>query len=85
MGDELAKSKSGAKKTINGALLDVTHAADFLGITERALWARIARNQVPYRRWQGRITLRRDELEKFIEALDGVSVDEALENVRGAR
>ena len=78
----MAHSK--ARKTINGVLLDISHGAAFLGITERALRARVARHQIPFHKWQGRVVFSRSELEKFIETIDGCSVREALENVRGA-
>ena len=72
-----------ARKTINGTLLDVAHGAVLLGLTERALRARIARHQVPFRKLGGRVVLVRDELEKFIDTLEGCSLREALGNVRG--
>lgn len=72
-----------AKKTINGALLDVTHTANHLGLTERGIWARVARNQIPYRRMGGRVVFVRRDLEKWIETLEGCSLREALDNVRG--
>ena len=69
------------EKTINGALLDVPHGAAFLGVTPRALRARVARHQVPFRKMGGRVVFVRSELEKFIETLEGCTVAEALENV----
>ena len=42
-------------RTINSALLDVRGAASFLGVTEKTLRARVARHQVPFRVWGGRV------------------------------
>ena len=79
----MAHSK--AKKTINGALLDIAHGAAFLGVTQRALRARVARHQVPFRKMGGRVVFVRVELEEFVSSLDGCSITEALLNVRGER
>ena len=79
----MAHSK--AKKTINGALLDIAQGAEFLGITQRALRARVARHQVPFRKMGGRVVFVRVELEKWIEALEGCDVKEALANVGAER
>ena len=73
--------KKGSKgpKRINGSLLDVATAAGLLGITERTLRARVARKQVPFRHWGGRVVFVRHELERWIDTLEGCSVAEALE------
>ena len=59
------------KKRIDSALMDVDTAASFLGISPRALRARIARRQVPFRKFHGRVVLIRWELEEFVDQLDG--------------
>ena len=64
------------KRTINGALLDVRAAAAFLGVTEKTLRARVARHQVPFRVWGGRVVFVRAELDKFLDQLPGCSLDE---------
>ena len=66
------------KKRINGALMDVDTGAAFLGISPRALRARIARHQIPFRKFHGRVVLIRSELEEFVDQLDGCSLEEAL-------
>ncbi len=71
------------RRVINGALLDVSAASAFLGVTDKTLRARVSRRQVPFRRWHKRIVFNRRELERFIEkGLDGgCSLDEALQNL----
>ena len=58
-------------RTINGALLDVREAAAFLGVTEKTLRARVARHQVPFRVWGGRVVFVRTELDEFLDQLPG--------------
>ena len=65
----------------DGILMDVAAGAAFLGISERALRARIARRQIPFRRFHGRVVLVRSELEAFINRLRGCSLDDALSKV----
>lgn len=76
--DPPAKKPRGChgKRTINGALLDVRAAAAFLGVTEKTLRARVARHQVPFRIWGGRVVFVRAELDKFLDQLPGCSLDE---------
>jgi excisionase family DNA binding protein len=59
--------------------LDIDSAAAHLGMTSRAVRARVGRGQLPFRRLGGRIIIPRDELERYIRALDGVSASEAAE------
>jgi len=63
-------------RTINGVLLDVRGAAALLGVTEKTLRARIARHQVPFRVWGGRVVFVRAELERFLDKLPGCSLTE---------
>lgn len=63
-------------------MLDVARAAVFLGATEKTLRARIARGLLPYRRDGKRIVLIRRELLAFLDALDGVSMVQALANLK---
>ena len=65
-----------------GELLDVRAAAAFLGRTERAIRKDIERRRLPFRRHGARILFVRSELTTFLAALDGVSVEEAVANVR---
>jgi hypothetical protein len=62
-------------------LLDVRRAALFLGLSEDALRARVARRVVPFRRLVGRVVFLRSELEQFVATLPGCSLDEALREV----
>jgi len=59
--------------------LSVKEAAGLLNQTERAIWMKIYRHQIPYRRWGKRVFILTEELEEFLKALDGVSADEAAE------
>jgi hypothetical protein len=81
------KRKGGAlgPRRLDGALLDVSSAARWLGCTEATLRARVARHQVPHRRWHGRLVFVKTELERFVLALDGVGVQEAVERERACR
>jgi hypothetical protein len=61
--------------------LDVTGASRLLGLTEKAIRARVARRQLPFRRLgAARIIFNRAELVDFLEKLQGVGVGEALAN-----
>lgn len=54
-------------------LLTVSEAADFLGITQKALRHRIDRGQVPVVRCWGRVYLRRSDLLKIVREGCGLS------------
>jgi hypothetical protein len=69
-------------RRINGELLDITSGAAFLGLTEKTLRARIARQVVPHRKLNGRVVLIRRELLEFLEQLPGTTVAEALANAK---
>ncbi len=73
------------RRSIRGALCGVPEAGDFLGMSEKAVRARVARRQIPFKKLGGRIVFSRRELEEFIErGLDGgCSLDEALKNLEG--
>lgn len=68
------------RRTINGAALDVREASVFLGMTEKTLRGMIDRQCVPYRRLNSRIILLRSELERFLVALPGCTLQEAKSN-----
>jgi hypothetical protein len=85
--DESCPPRKGiGPRHLNGALLDVRHAAQFMGVTEKTLRARVARRVVPFKRLGGRIVFLKSDLEAFVSSLGGCSVKEALANVemRGA-
>lgn len=65
--------------TVEQQALTVPQAARIAGKTERAVWADISRKKFPHRKWGRKVIILRDELETFLQRLDGVSVDEALE------
>lgn len=54
-----------------------------LGISERAVRQRISRGQLPYRRWGCRLVILPDELEAFLNALPGLSSEDAVARVAG--
>ena len=62
--------------------LTVAEVAERLGISERAVRQRINRGQIPFKRWNRRIFVPEDELDRFLKALPGCSVEEALEEVK---
>jgi hypothetical protein len=74
------KDQKTGPRRLDGALLDVTSAARFLGATEKCIWSRVARQLLPFRRWGGRVVFLRADLMTFLAKLDGVSVDEAIAN-----
>jgi len=66
-------------------LLTVARAAAFLGITEKALRARIARREIPFRRWGSRIFFVPAELSEFVRELTGCTLGEASQNLTKRR
>jgi excisionase family DNA binding protein len=58
----------------------VAEAAHLLGLSDKAVRARAARHQLPFRRLGARILFPREELLDFLNKLDGVSLGEALAN-----
>lgn len=68
------------RRTVNGVLMGVPEAAALIGNSERSLRALVAAGVVPYRKLGGRVVFRREELEKWIERLPGVSLKDAEMN-----
>jgi hypothetical protein len=68
--------------SVTAEWLYISDAATLFGTTQKAIRARVARRQLPFRRWHGRIMFRRTELLDFLEQLDGVTVAEAIANVQ---
>jgi len=62
------------------ALLTVRTVAALLGSTEKGIRARVARRVIPFRRMGGRITFIRSEVEQWLAALDGCTLQEAIDN-----
>jgi hypothetical protein len=69
------------RRRLNGAVKDVAGVAAYLGESEKAVRAQIARGLIPHRRLGGRIVVLADELNDYLLRLPGVSADEALANV----
>ncbi len=67
---------------IDGAVLDVRGASQFMNQTERATRGQIARGLLPHRRLGGKIVFIRSELQEFVMNLPGTSLAEARENLR---
>ena len=61
--------------------LKVSEAAELLGITQKAARHRIARGELPYRRWGKRLIIPLKELEAFLQQLPGQGTQEALVRV----
>lgn len=72
---------TGRRRFDGGEVLDVTGAAGVFGTKDKMIRARVARGEIPYRRWQGRIIFIRSELLVFLSKLEGVTADEALSNI----
>jgi excisionase family DNA binding protein len=75
--------RTGAGRVAPGELLDVRGAADFLGRSERALRKDVERGKIPFRRHGARVLFRRSELLNWLDALDGVTVEQAVARTRG--
>ncbi len=69
-------------RRINGLLLDVRSLALKYGPPEKKVRADIARGLLPYHRLGGRIVFLDDEIVDFYRRLPGVSVSEALANIK---
>lgn len=61
-------------------ILNVASVAEFLGETDKAIYAKVARRCIPFRRWGGKLIFVRKEIEEFLTRLQGVDVPNALEN-----
>ena len=65
--------------------LSIPEAASRLGISVRAAYLRVARGQLPYKKWGGRILVSVAELEKFLAALPGRTAEEAVAAIEETR
>lgn len=74
-----------AREETQKKVLSVREAALLLNISERAAWLQLYRKRLPHHRWGRKVVILRDELDAFLKALDGVSVDEAIERASDAR
>jgi excisionase family DNA binding protein len=56
--------------------IGVEEAAAMTGMTQAALYRKVARGQIPYRKWGRRVLFKRSELVEFIDALPGMRTEE---------
>lgn len=61
---------------------DVRGIAAWLGATEGKVRSAVERGMLPYHKWGGRVIFLVDELELYFKRLPGLSVDEAIANIR---
>jgi len=69
------------KNVFSGVTLDVRQVAIFLGWSEKRVRGHIARQTLPHRKQGGRILFLRSEIERFLDNLPGLTVEEAMKNV----
>jgi hypothetical protein len=69
-------------RRLAGEILDVAAAAELLGVTEKCIRARVARQLLPHRIWGARVCFLRAEVMAFLTRLEGCTVDEALGNLK---
>jgi hypothetical protein len=72
-------------RSINGALLDVRATAQFIGGSEKQVRGMVERRLIPFKRMGNRIVFLRRDIEAWLMALDGCSVESALENMARRR
>ncbi len=75
------KGQGKRPRRLDGEVLDVHSCAALIGGTEKQTYARVKRQQLPFRRWSGRVIFLRSEVLAFLSKLNGVGVDQALRNV----
>lgn len=69
-------------RRVDGHLLDVKSAAEFLGGNERWLRRLMERGVVPCRRIGRNVFFKRSELEEFIDDLPGITPRQARYNAK---
>jgi predicted DNA-binding transcriptional regulator AlpA len=74
-----ATKKARGPRRINGELLDVAGASQFLGLPVRGIYGRVARKALPHRKLNGRVVFLRSELSQFIQSLPGLTLEELRE------
>lgn len=63
--------------------LTIAETAQKLGVSEKAIRARVARRQIPFRRFGSRIMFSEMEIDEFLSALSGCDVAEAIAAAEG--
>jgi excisionase family DNA binding protein len=58
--------------------LTIAEVAPQLGLTEKALRLRLLRGQIPYRKLGARVLIAEEDLERFLAALPGQTVEDAV-------
>jgi predicted DNA-binding transcriptional regulator AlpA len=59
--------------------MDIHQAASKLGITPKALYAKVTRNTVPHRRLGRRLVFDEEEIDGLIHSSAGISLNQVLE------
>lgn len=67
-----------AATTTERRYLDVRSAAAYLCMTEGAVYAAVARRQIPFRRLGRKLVFDAVELDAYMHGLEGVDVNEAV-------
>ena len=70
---------------IGAQVLDISSAAELLGMTPKGIRKRVERRMIPFKKWGSRICFVRAELESFIASLPGCTVEEAQNNEEAKR
>jgi hypothetical protein len=65
-------------------ILSIPEVAKRTDSTQKAIRQRIARGQFPHQRWGKRIVVSEEDLERFLAALPGVSVESAITKIEAA-
>jgi hypothetical protein len=76
------------RRAIDGFLLGVPEAAVLIGMSQKMLRSKCARRLIPFKKLGHRLVFLRNELEVWVEGLDGCTPEEARENLeqrQGAR
>lgn len=74
-----AGGRRGPQRLAGEDKLGLAEAALFLGITEKMIRGRVARGDLPHRRWGKRLVFSKRAIEAYFDQLPGLSVAEALE------
>jgi hypothetical protein len=72
-------------RRIDGAALDIRGGSALCGWSEKQSRGMVARGLMPHRRLGQRIIFIKSELEAWLSALKGITLDEALENLKARR
>jgi hypothetical protein len=74
------KGTATGPRRLSGEVMDVATAAAWLGVKDKCVRARVARRQLPYRRWGGRVVFLKAELLAYLGRLPGVTLEQAIGN-----